>query len=70
MESFQLSKGGVIMEKESLDFTETLQTKLDLLQGAQEIVLSTSLNNHITSRVVFKLLSDTTPSLDRSQEFS
>jgi general stress protein 26 len=40
------------MEKEILDFTETLQTKLNLLEGAQQIVLSTCLNNHITSRVV------------------
>ena len=40
------------MEKKNLNFTETLQTKLNLLEGAQEIVLSTCLNNHITSRLV------------------
>lgn len=40
------------MEKKNLNFRETLQTKLNLLEGAQEIVLSTCLNDHITSRLV------------------
>jgi general stress protein 26 len=45
-------KYGEEMEKKDLDFKETLQTKLDVLEGARQIVLSTCSNNRVTSRVV------------------
>ena len=40
------------MKKKDLDFKRTLQKKMDFLSAAKEIVLSSSSNDRVTSRVV------------------
>ena len=40
------------MKKISLNFRQTLEAKLEILKTAKEIVLSTSYNDNVTSRII------------------